>query len=316
MRAGTFNWRVAISLGLGAALCTCCHSEGGPKQRMVQRLSAWQAPTEVPTDQVQEPGDTHLPAGPLVGTLASSRVREASGLVASRKNPGTFWTHGDSGNPSMIVAFDLYGEVLAEVRVADAPNIDWEDICADEQGHLYIGDIGDGGHPAVRYIYKIDEPDARHAPSGPISYVEKYEFRYPGERRFDAEALFVHDGNLYVIAKSRWSAVLYRLDLNQEENAELTRVTSLPAILATAADVSADEKRLVICSYFSLWVFPIDGSDKFVDYSAAKSVRYQTDGRIEGCCFAGDDVLLVAEDGRVFRITAEQIESRESLILR
>ena len=255
MRAGTFNWRVAFSLGLGAALCTCCHSESRPKQRGAQRLTARQAPTAVPADQVQEPGDTHLPAGPLVATLDSSRVREASGLVASRKNPGTFWTHGDSGNPSKIVAFDLHGEVLAEVRVADAPNIDWEDICADEQGHLYIGDIGDGGNPAVRYIYKIDEPDARHAPSGQQNYVEKYEFRYPGERPFDAEALFVHDGNLYLIAKSRWSAVLYRLDPDEEGNAELTRVTSLPAVLATAADVSADGQRLVICSYFSMWVF-------------------------------------------------------------
>jgi len=244
------------------------------------------------------------------------RVREVSGVVASRKAPGLFWAHGDSGNESKIVAFDSTGRIVAEVSVLDAPNADWEDICADDAGHLYIADIGDGRRSPVRRIYKIEEPDPRNPPDAPIRCLTRYEFRCPRAKDFDLESLFYHQGNLYVLHKNRWSTVLYRVDHSGTGLAELRPVVALPVFLATAADVSADGKRLVISSYMGLWVFPLNDTEDLVDTSAPKYVGYQTASRIEGCCFAGRDLILAGEDGLVFRVTADDVEAQAQLTIR
>src|SRR5690606_16613699 len=44
-----------------------------------------------------------------VGTVASSHVVEASGLVASRKQPDVLWVHNDSGNAATLYALGRDG---------------------------------------------------------------------------------------------------------------------------------------------------------------------------------------------------------------
>ncbi len=247
-------------------------------------------------------------------TLDPFWIREVSGIVASRKRPGTFWAHGDSGNPSRIVAFDGTGKVLAEVDILGAPNIDWEDICADESGHLYIGDIGDGGAPSVRRIFKIAEPDPLEPPTEPVEVLEQYEFSYPAGKRFDMECLFCHADQLFVLAKSRWtSPALYRVVVGHGGAAELKQATTLRVPMATGADVSADGKRLVVSNYVGVFVFPIDGSAGLVKADDLQGVQFNVKGRVEGCCFAEDDVLLATEEGTLFRVTEDDIRTQARL---
>ncbi len=267
-----------------------------------------------------ENADTEKPEHPrrtraAICRLDSRLVKEPSGIAASRKHPGVFWVHGDSGGGSTIYAFNADGETLAEVAIADAPNIDWEDICADDDGFLYIGDIGDGGGYWVRYVYKIKEPDPFESPTEPVRWVHRYAFGYPGNHRFDAESLFVYQGQLYILAKTRLpGAALYRVDASEGETSTLKRVATLPVALATAADVSPNGKLLAIGSYPGTWVFPLTDSDSFVDVGAVKVVNYESGNRIEGCCFDGNDLVVVGEtSGRVFRITADDIAAEAYL---
>ena len=95
----------------------------------------------------------------LLGTLDRRRIPEASGIVKSRRYPEIFWVHNDSGNPPLLFAIRRDGRIVRQFRL-EVPNIDWEDIAIDDQGHLYLGDIGNnGGVLPVRVIYRIDEPD-------------------------------------------------------------------------------------------------------------------------------------------------------------
>ena len=88
---------------------------------------------------------------------------EASGIVKSRRHPGIFWVHNDSGNPPALFAIRRDGTVVREFRL-EVPNVDWEDIAIDDEGHLYLGDIGNnGGLLALRAVYRIDEPDPGQA---------------------------------------------------------------------------------------------------------------------------------------------------------
>src|SRR3954468_6307892 len=87
-----------------------------------------------------------LPPEPLerLGRLDHPAIREASGIVASRRHPGVFWVHNDSQNPAALFAVRRDGSLVGEFTLG-VPNVDWEDIAADDQGHLYLADTGNNG---------------------------------------------------------------------------------------------------------------------------------------------------------------------------
>ena len=45
-------------------------------------------------------------------------------MVASRKHPGIFWVHNDSGNPPSLFAVRRDGSLVRSYRV-EAANVDW-----------------------------------------------------------------------------------------------------------------------------------------------------------------------------------------------
>ncbi len=146
------------------------------------------------------------PLEPL-GRFDARAIPEASGIVKSRRHPGIFWVHNDSGNAPLLFAVRGDGRIVRRFRLA-IPNLDWEDIAIDDQGHLYLGDIGNNaGLLRVRTIYRLDEPDpsspeggdrdARWPPRGPCLT------RCPASNRFDAEGLFYDRGTAILVAKYR-----------------------------------------------------------------------------------------------------------------
>ena len=136
-----------------------------------------------------------------VGRLEHPTIREASGIVASRKHPGIFWVHNDSGNPPALFAVRRDGTLVREYRVA-APNVDWEDIAADDAGHLYIGEIGNnGGNLPLRAIYRVDEPDPAEPAEKPLPVTLSTFYRFPAGGRFDAESLVIDGTRALVVAK-------------------------------------------------------------------------------------------------------------------
>ena len=87
------------------------------------------------------------PLEPL-GRFDARAIPEASGIVKSRRHPGIFWVHNDSGNAPLLFAVRSDGRIVRRFRLG-VPNLDWEDIAIDDQGHLYLGDIGNNARPAA-----------------------------------------------------------------------------------------------------------------------------------------------------------------------
>lgn len=137
--------------------------------------------------------------GQDLGTI-SSRIPESSGLVASRKNPGLYWTHNDSGGRARIFAIDKHGNVKKTVWVKGARARDWEDIAAgpgpvNGESYVYIADIGDNRkHRGRVQIYRVTEPKLEESADLKIHATsDRFDVRYP-DGAHDCEAMFIDQG--------------------------------------------------------------------------------------------------------------------------
>jgi len=103
-------------------------------------------------------------AGQKVGTVQSALIKEASGLAASRKNPGVLWVHNDGGSPC-VYAITPEGKLLGVYNLAGAKVRNWEDIAIGpgpepNVDYLYVGDIGDNNAKRKDVtVYRIIEPN-------------------------------------------------------------------------------------------------------------------------------------------------------------
>lgn len=246
------------------------------------------------------------PAPERIGRLDDLAIVEASGIVRSRKHPGIFWVHNDSGNPPALFAVRRDGSLVRAYRV-EAPNMDWEDIAADDQGHLYLGDIGNNGlRLPIRAVYRIDEPDPSLPAGAPLKPSAASYYRFPAGGRFDAEGLFVSENRVSVVSK--------RLDGGEAEVYSIPfgppapvfrpglpeRSASLPGCTepATGADLSADGRRLAVVTTSAARVYEPDAGS---GWRLLASVRLGAPG-VEAICWDGLDLVLASEDRSVYRI--------------
>ena len=249
-----------------------------------------------------------------VGTLADPAIREASGIVASRRHPGIFWVHNDSGNGPELFAVRRSGALVRSYRVA-APNLDWEDIATDDAGHLYLADIGNNKLVLpVRVLHQIDEPDpaVEPAPGQSLAVVSSHFFRYPDGTPFDAEALVIRDRHALIVSKrlDGQPAVIYELPLDRPSPLLRplmpTRVGSLPgnAKAVTGADLSRDGRRLAVVTDRSVLVYEVKTNTSW-DWSLMGSMSIE-ERDIEAIAWDGAALILASEDRSIYRITPER----------
>lgn len=135
-------------------------------------------------------------------------VTESSGLIIY--NDSLFITHNDSGDKPILYFFNKKGKLIHQVIVSNAKNIDWEDITKDDQGNIYIADIGNNSNQRKDLvIYKIKgnnllKNNVISSESIEISYEEQTDFPPKDEQlNFDAEGLGFHNDSLWIVTKCR-----------------------------------------------------------------------------------------------------------------
>lgn len=253
--------------------------------------------------------------------IANPRLTEASGLVASRRYPGRYYTHNDSGDRPHVYVFDRTGRTVVTIRLAGAENIDWEDIALapGERPDAYdicLADIGDNSaQRAGIVIYRFPEPDLKAASGRTIDIKPKvYRCRYAdGARNAEGFAVHPRSGDGYVFSKRFDGACdVYRLSAPWKTGAvsTLPRVGSLRfpeqapplARIVTAADISPDGRRLVTRSYVQGWEWrlpePLDsrGLARLLGETPT-ALRLAAERQGEAICFSadGDALLTVSE---------------------
>jgi hypothetical protein len=196
----------------------------------------------------------------ITGRVADPSANELSGLVRSRSQPSLLWSHDDSGAGPVLFGLRSDGRVAAHPTVTGAQAVDWEDIAAgpapDGRPLLYIGDIGDNAsqRPSVD-VYRVAEPRVGAAATAPAA---RLRLRYP-DGAHDAEALLVDPlrGDLVIVTKALGAARAYRASarLPAGSQSTLRRGPAIALSLATAGDVSADGRIVVLRGYDRLAVW-------------------------------------------------------------
>lgn len=263
-----------------------------------------------------------------IADLRELAVRESSGLTASRRNPGIFWTHNDSGDGPLIYAFEINGAKKGVWRLTGARARDWEDISigpGPKRGvsYLYLGDIGNNGRrPRELLIYRVAEPQVTRSDASSTKVkprltepAEVLRLAYP-EGAFDAEALMVHPGtgDLYIVTKrsSEKSSLVFKAaaPLKTGTVKKLTRIAELTlssppfdfiAGKITGGDISPDGSRLVLCDYLQGYEFrlPIGSSRNFDVIWKQDPLRINLGTRRQG------EAISFSRDGRSILATSE-----------
>jgi hypothetical protein len=250
----------------------------------------------------------------LVARMSDSRIKESSGVVASRRYADVFWTHNDGGGPTkqVLYAIDREGNTRAFFSVIDVTLHDWEDIAIDDAGHLYIGDIGNNDAKRDRLtVYEIGEPNPQ-ARTGAISPKRAWKLKFPGAP-FDCESLFVWKDQGYVVSKvfDKARAQIFRFPLketNEPLTLELVATTKIKSPV-TGADISADGTLLGLVAKNGAYVFRINGDVTRVTNANPHHTKLKNE-HIEGCCFVPEGLLATSERRMIFLFTDPAFRGR------
>ncbi|GHG65356.1 hypothetical protein [Streptomyces griseocarneus] len=246
---------------------------------------------------------------PSAFTIQDPRIKESSGLAASRAHPGVYWTHNDSGDGANVFAVDSRtGRTVATVTLNGINPRDVEAISIGPDGNIYLADIGDnlgGSWPEV-WIYRFPEPKTlRDTSVAPVRLTVRYD---EGPR--DAESLMVHPktGRLYIASKKRsGKGALYEGPQHLSESGVNTfrRVADVN-VWATDGAFSPDGTRLVVRGYFEARAYRWQNG-RLGEEAGRPTVPLQRQG--ESVTFTPDGrTLMYGTEGAGSRVTPVELK--------
>ena len=262
------------------------------------------------------------------GLIEHDPIEEASGIVASRKNPDVFWTHNDSGDDNVIYAFNISGEHLGVYTIAGISNRDWEDMAIgpgpdEEEDYIYLGDIGDNElQYDLKYIYRFIEPvvSADQEPvEETIFGAETITFEYPDEILYDAETLMLEplSKDLYVITKRNGGIedVIFRAAYPQSTTDTITleqvATIDIPPFMdygSVGGDISVSGLEILIKTYSHVYYWSRKLEDELWEAFNEDPfvVPYSQEPQGEAICWRADDMgyFTVSEENDQFPLPA------------
>jgi hypothetical protein len=241
-----------------------------------------------------------------LGSITHPAIRESSGLQASRRYPGVFWTHNDSGKPHFLFAIRQDGTFIRGFQLFGANPIDWEDLGMDSAGNLYLADTGIDGLARTHVaVHRVAEPNPFRI-SG-VRVNRTWLLRFPGIRH-DVEAFFVWNGFGYLVTKVRTNDVvgIYRFALAAGSRPiALQKVTDVPVTAqVTASDITPDGQKLALLTEEGAYSITINGNVSAAAFAPRTFIQL-INTFIEGATFTDRGLLVSAETRQIFLFTGD-----------
>lgn len=214
-------------------------------------LSGCVGPRFAAVAKLEKTSQVVLPAG----------LSETSGLYCQTDN---FLTINDSGNLPLIHTLDETGNLVISQRVRH-PNTDWEAITVVDNT-LVVADIGNNrGKRTDLSLIPVALDSGATMTAKPIGYqANNITTNRPYAHDFDAEAMTVADGAIYLFSKS-WATHIaqvyrFRLDDDLSSMTPYASIAGLPGVI-TGADWDKNRQQFVVIGYLS---DPFGNFDAFI----------------------------------------------------
>jgi hypothetical protein len=223
-------------------------------------------------------------------------LEEASGLVASRANPGFLWTHNDSGDEPRIFLINEKGKIVFTCYLQGAANRDWEDIAIgpgldSTKNYLFVADIGDNvAQYPFKHIYFFEEPVFKSQSVDTLRQFETLTVRLPDGIR-DSETLLsdplTHE--LILVSKREDSVGVYQIPPPlKSDTVTASYQLTIPYHNINGGDISADGREILLRDYDSIhyWVRSDGTSVAEALRVPGKTLPYKREAQGEAIAFA------------------------------
>ena len=266
-----------------------------------------------------------------VGRLEDARIREASGLARSQRQPGILWIINDNGAKEIVHAIDHTGARLGEFDLKKSRNKDWEDLASaliDGKPYLMVADIGDNdAKHDHRTLYFVEEPSPQKKGEEKLSW--KISYTYPdGPRDSEAAAIDVENNRALILSKRDLPPRLYEVPL-QTDTDEVLTATSLGTVNSlnrptrqdvefapktkdwywqpVGMDISEDNLAAVILTYRAVYYYQRQPGQDWLEALNTKPARISIGN------FKNAESIAFGDDERSVFVTGE---NKHSLLLR
>lgn len=204
----------------------------------------------------------------LISPLQSP-LEESSGLIYLN---GKLITHNDTGGEPILYEIDtITGNVSRSVYIKNATNVDWEDLCYDDE-YIYIADFGNNyGSRIDLKVYRLPISDYFMTPNDTVS-VDTISFSYSDQvdfasvlftTNFDAEAIISYDDSLLIFTKNWGNAKTYIYPIPKVPGSyELVKTDSIYVEgLITGATFNELSNTIMLSGYTLLEPFIVEIND-------------------------------------------------------
>jgi hypothetical protein len=245
--------------------------------------------------------------------LNDSRINESSGIAASTRYSGAFWTHNDSGDSARIFLINKNGKTLATVNIKGVSAMDWEDIAAfrlGEDGYVLIADTGDNARMRENcLLYVIREPaismnsNNEEAPSVDVEPELRVSFSYEdGLHDCEAVAVDPNGATVYFVSKDPGECKIYAMPLSLTESKKpnvAKAIASLKLPYVTAMDISPDGIHAVILTYGDAYEFSRANGESWAQAFSNEPHIIKSPIRKQG------ESICYGPDGKTLYLTSE-----------
>ncbi|MFZ5830140.1 MAG: hypothetical protein ACOY3P_08630 [Planctomycetota bacterium] len=260
--------------------------------------------------------------GREIAQLRNPRVRESSGIAVSRRTPGVFWTHNDSGDEARAYAFDREGRDLGTIALRDIIAFDWEDMCSlslEGKSLLLLADIGNNLRAApMQMIHVVEEPEqealkatatgesAAEGRAEPLrlNVRQTIYFAYEDDYR-DCEALAVDPASKQILLATKGpkaECYVYSFtwpEANSKRAQVARKIARLDLSAVTGMDIAPDGRRAILSTYRNAYQFVRQPDEDWATAFAQRPIEIPLPKRRQG------EAICYGEDGKTLYLTSE-----------
>lgn len=225
---------------------------------------------------------------------------------------GLLWSVNDSGNEAKLYGYNpVSNKIDRSIAIENGSNVDWEDVAADPDGNIYIGDFGNNSNKRKDLVIYRIAPDSI---KGKVHTAEKIRFRYEDQkkfppkrkdRNFDVEAFIYYRNSLYLFTKNRSSKFdgttnIYSIP-PEPGNHTATLIGSYKTCedqkkcIITGASINKDRDMIALLGYDKVWLLSEFEGDDFFGGKVEQIVLRQ-DTQTESISFKNDSTLYIADE--------------------